>query len=287
VNEYLQVDGTVYTPAGEARTVRLRQIGPGLFEGAVQANEAGNYIVVVSPRRGDRRLAPVIGGVTRPTGAEYRRYRSNLALLNELVDVTGGRRLAVESPDEAALFDRSALPRSMSSLPAWPYLLWAALGLMLLDVACRRIAWRTSQLTALAAAVVRVPTRARTHPAQVTLATLRTTGAVSRPARTVSQPADDGAPVREAPMQGYTPVKKQEPVTEEPAKDTGRRAPTEEEIRRAIEAMREQSSTDERPAEAKKQVPEAAPAPDTSETTSRLLRAKRRSREEDDRTTSS
>jgi Ca-activated chloride channel family protein len=280
-DEYLQVDGTVYTPSGEARSVRLRQIGPGLYEGAVQTNEAGNYIVVVSPRRGERRLAPVIGGVTRPTGSEYRRYRSNLALLGELVEVTGGRRLAVEAPDEAALFDRSALPRSMSSLPAWPMLLWAALGLMLLDVACRRIAWRTAQLTALAAAIVRVPTRARTHPAQATLATLRTAGGVMRPQRPAQQRSDDGSPTRQVPMQSYTPTAKTEEPVSEPAQESGRRAPTEEEIRRAIEAMREQTTADERPADAKRQAPEPAPVADISETTSRLLQAKRRAREED------
>ena len=282
--EYLQVDATVYTPAGASAVTRLRQIGPGLYEGAVSANEAGNYIVVVSPRRGERRLAPVIGGVTRPTGAEYRRYRSNIALLNELVEVTGGRRLAVEAPDEAALFDRAALPRSMSSLPAWPMLLWAALGLMLLDVACRRIAWRSSQLKAIALAVVRVSARERARTAPATLATLRSAGVVARPERARESGAGE-AESREAPLRAYEPVRQEEEKAP-PASpvDTGRRAPTEDEIRKAIEAMREQPFDEARP-RATKPPPTApeTPASDVTEATSRLLQAKRRARDVDDK----
>jgi len=278
---YMQVDGTVYTPSGEALTVRLRQVGPGLFEGSAPAHEAGNYIVVASPRRGERRLAPVIGGVTRPTGVEYRRYRSNLALLNELVTVTNGRKLAIEAPEEAALFDRSRLPSSMSSLPAWPLLVWAAIGLMLLDVACRRIAWRTSHVTALAAAVVRVPTKARTRGAQATLSTLRSTGVVSRAPRHVSHVQGGETREGDVPMQRYVPVTPRVESPAAPGDESERRAPTEEEIRKALEALRTQSTGDAKPAASSKKPTDDAPAEsDVSETTSRLLKARRKARDE-------
>lgn len=275
---YMQVDATVYTPTGESQTARLRQVGPGLYEGAVPASQAGNYIVVVSPRRGERRLAPLIGGVTRPTSAEFRRYRSNIALLNDLVEATKGRQLAIEAPEEASIFDRTRLPRTVSSLPAWPFVIWIALGIMLLDIACRRIAWRTSHLTALATAAVRkAPTR--TDEAQATLTTLRTSENVKRPERTLEERTDGPAPIREVPMRAPRPAVDEEPALEErPAK----RAPTAEDIQRAIDALRGSSSErDTSPKKKPESTPQDTTPQRTSDTTERLLRAKRRAREED------
>ncbi len=283
-SEYLQVDATVYTPRGESRSVRLSQTGPGRYEGAVAANEAGNYIVVASPRRGERRLAPVIGGVTRPTGAEFRRYRSNIALLDQIVTVTQGRRLAIEAPDEAELFDRSALPRSVSALPAWPIVLWAALAILMLDIACRRIAWRTAHLTALVASVVRRRPEPRAASAPATLATLREATSTTRPPRQVEDAASP-TPTAEAPMRPYEPVRREpEAEGESPAPTPARRAPTEEEIRRAIEAMNEHISRDDRSRAAEPAPPAETPPPDATDTTSRLLRIKRRGRNDNTNT---
>jgi len=289
-NAYMQVDGTVYTPDGETRNVRLRQTGPGLFEGEAPADSAGSYIVVVNPRRGERRLAPLIGGVTRATGAEYRRYRSNIALLNDLVEVTGGRRLAIEAPEEASLFDPEQLPRSISFRPAWPMVIWAALALLLLDVACRRIAWRTSHLTSLALAVVRRAPR-RGHESRQTLATLRTSGQLPRPERVnggiASQDAATSVPPREAPL--HAPITWRTPAVTE-AEDAGeraganvpKRAPTAEEIQRAIDALRRPSEeTKQQPKERASEVdrpPSDGPGQPSEDTRERLRRAKRRAR---------
>ena len=173
--EYLQVNGTVYRPDGATAPVRLRQSAPGRYETSVDANLAGNYIVALNPRQGTRQLAPAIGGANRSTSPEFRRYASNLGLLEEIVQSTGGRRLSVELPLAANLFDRTGMPRSVSALPAWRTILWWALALMLLDVACRRLAWDSRMMrNALARAVERVvPARVRGAEVATTLATLR------------------------------------------------------------------------------------------------------------------
>lgn len=172
---YMQVEGTVYQPDGSTTAVRLRQTAPGRFETSIDAPVAGNYIVALNPRQGARQLTPVIGGASRSTSPEFRKYVSNLALLEEIVQETGGRRLNVDDPAALPLFDREGLPRSVSSLPAWRMFLLLVLAVLLLDVASRRIAWDSRVLRGLIArAVARMtPARLRGAEAAATLATLR------------------------------------------------------------------------------------------------------------------
>ncbi len=173
--EYLQVEGAVYLPDGSSQPVRLRQGAPGRYEAIVDAPMAGNYIVALNPRQGSRQLAPVIGGASRATSPEFRRYRSNLGLLEEIVDLTGGRRLRVEDPLAVDLFDRAGMPPSVSLLPAWRTLLWWTIALLLLDVACRRIAWDYNLVRGFVlATVARVtPAHMRGERAAATLSSLR------------------------------------------------------------------------------------------------------------------
>lgn len=174
-NAYLQVDGTIYQPDGSMTPVRLRQTAPGRYEASADAPQAGNYIVALNPRQGNRRMAPVIGGASRSTSPEFRRYSSNLALLDEIVQSTGGRRLDIHDPFAAPLFDRASMPPGVSLLPAWKPLLWWALALLMLDVACRRLAWDANLLRSAAArAIARMtPASLRGREAAATLASLR------------------------------------------------------------------------------------------------------------------
>jgi hypothetical protein len=148
--DYLHVEGTVYAPGGEAIPVRLRQTAPGRYETEIDAASPGNYVVALSPRRGNRRLAPVIGGASQSASPEFRRFRSNGALLDQIADMTGGRLLDVTRPEVADLFDRRGMVPSVAALPAWQSLLWLALGLLLLDIASRRLAWGYDRLWRLA-----------------------------------------------------------------------------------------------------------------------------------------
>jgi Ca-activated chloride channel family protein len=173
--DYLQVEGTVYAPHGDPIAVRLPQTAPGRYETSIPARDTGNYIVALNPRRGSRQLAPVIGGASRTTGEEFRRYRSNLALLDRIVELTAGRRLSLTEPGAVDLFDRSGMPPSVSLLPAWRDVLWAGLVLLLLDIAARRIAWSVGGVRRLAArALARVsPASVRGGEAAATLASLK------------------------------------------------------------------------------------------------------------------
>ncbi len=173
--DYLQVTGALYAPDGTSTPVRLRQTAPGRYESIVDAPLAGNYIVALNPRQGARALAPAIGGASKSTSPEFRQYRSNIGLLNEIAEATGGRLLNIDQPQAVDLFDRTNMPRSESSLPVWRIMLFWTVALMLLDVACRRIAWDMPAVQrVLAAGLARVtPMRLRGRRTVETLSSLR------------------------------------------------------------------------------------------------------------------
>lgn len=139
--DLLSVPGSVYLPSGERVPVRLSQTGPGVYETSVPAPLTGNYVVTLTPRQGTRPLTPVIGGVSRAGGAEYRRLQSTTRLLQQISEETGGRVMDIDDGDPARLFDRVGIVPSEARVPLWHAILLWALAVMLLDVGTRRIAW--------------------------------------------------------------------------------------------------------------------------------------------------
>lgn len=139
--DLLTVPATVYAPSGEQFDVTLAQTGPGLYEAEAAAPESGTYVAIVKPRLGPRALAPIIGGASVASGAEFRSLRSDAALLRRVAEEAGGRILSFADADAAALFDRRGIRPSEARLPLWRPLLIAAILVLLLDIATRRIAW--------------------------------------------------------------------------------------------------------------------------------------------------
>jgi hypothetical protein len=287
--DYLQVGGTIYGPDGASESIRLRQTAPGRYEASVDAPLAGNYIVALNPRQGARALAPAIGGASKSTSLEFRRYRSNIGLLDEIAEATGGRRLDIENPKLVNLFDRANMPRSESSLPIWPTILLWTIALMLLDVACRRIAWDVPTLQrAAAAGLARVsPMRLRGRRSAETLSTLRRvsdafderqlsgsegvaklkgTGRLRPPPERVirSDGTSTFAADTAAPPASPTP------------------APDRQQVAAALDALLARDAAADSPTEPPTATPTAPPGaslPPASDTTSGLLAAKRRARQ--------
>lgn len=139
--DQLDVPATVYTPTGGRREVRLSQTGPGVYEASVPADEPGSYISVVKPRSTARRLNPVITGASIAGGAEFQALESNVALLEEIARLTGGRVLEPARPQEAGLFDRAGVVPSRALSPLRGALLAWTLLILLIDIGTRRIAW--------------------------------------------------------------------------------------------------------------------------------------------------
>jgi hypothetical protein len=145
--DFLTVPVTLFTPEGASRgeeELRLQQVGPGVYEGLAPARSTGTYIAVVRPRAPGaegRAMPGVLTGASVADGAEFRALSSNDELLRQIAEASGGRVLDLSDPTSARLFDRAGLePRRILSPIHGPLLVWL-LGLVLLDIATRRIAW--------------------------------------------------------------------------------------------------------------------------------------------------
>jgi hypothetical protein len=270
---FLKVQGSVVGPDGEARIVQLDQTGPGLYEAQLPATDAGSYIVslfATSPA-GERQF--VFGGANHLPGGELRNMQSNRAILEQVAQITGGRVLdLLGDPANDVLFSRDdSLPPSRSIRPLWWPLMQWLLVLLLLDVACRRIAWDAAATwrwsLARVAALRQVMTRREAQAAQ-------TLDQLKRRAAEVDQqlgpkPADQRPPPpppkRPPPPRPAAAQRKFE--AQGPAKPSG-------DFASSVGAAKPPSP--DQPA--KPTTPAGPPAAD-GPTTSRLLDAKRRARE--------
>ena len=132
---------SVFTPGGDVVAVTLSQTAPGRYEWTGSATQTGNYVVIARPTHGGVARTPVIGGASVAAGAEYRALSSNIALLEQLAQTTGGRRLTLDVGRMANLFDRMGIEPVRARTPIWRMLLAWTIVVLLLDVGTRRIAW--------------------------------------------------------------------------------------------------------------------------------------------------
>jgi uncharacterized membrane protein len=144
--DFLKVDGFVLAPDGTtAIPVHLDQTGAGTYQAEFTANDPGSYVVGLS-YGGQGADGKPIGGILRGGVAvnsqpEFRDLQSNDAKLAEIAERTGGRLLDPWDAKNANFFSRDKVAVSASPLPVFDILLPILLGLILLDVALRRIAW--------------------------------------------------------------------------------------------------------------------------------------------------
>ncbi|MFG0326348.1 MAG: VWA domain-containing protein [Phycisphaerales bacterium JB037] len=129
-------------PGGESPTLDLRQTGPGVWEGRFDARAEGTFVVSVQHAvddggEGARGVAQA--AFTRSRGDELRFARANEALLRRVADLTGGRVLSLDEAPGAALWSRDGITMPLQVGPIWMLLAAIAAGLLLLDVALRRV----------------------------------------------------------------------------------------------------------------------------------------------------
>lgn len=174
---FLGVSGMVIGPDMVDRDVRLVQTGPGTYEGEFDAREPGSYVVSLEARGRDKNTGgSLIAGLAINSSPEMRDLKSNEARLREIATRTGGRYIEPWTTEGIALFTREGLRQTASPLPVWDILIPILLGLILLDVAIRRIAWdwnSTKKLAAAAATQVRSYTTTRKVETRQTLDALR------------------------------------------------------------------------------------------------------------------
>lgn len=132
---------TVYSPSGRARELALGQSGPGEFAGSLLVDEPGTHVVVIDSGEARRGTQPLVVGATLADQAEFRARTSDAAAMRALAASGGGRVLSLADSRSWGLFDRAGVPPRSHVRSLAPELLAVLLGLVLLDVAVRRVAW--------------------------------------------------------------------------------------------------------------------------------------------------
>ena len=137
----LEPEGLAIRPDGEVASLNVVQVGPGRWRAEFPVTDAGSYLVNFSLGTGeDGRRSTVQAAVNLPYPKEFRTVRDNRALLEQIADKTGGRVLALGVPQGIDAFDRAGLPVPESQRRMWDLMAIIAAALFLLDVAVRRIA---------------------------------------------------------------------------------------------------------------------------------------------------
>ncbi len=173
---FLSVGGTVVGPDMKPINVRLVQTGPGTYEGEFDVADPGNYVAVLNYRGGGNTSGVMLSGMAVNSSPELRDLKSNETVLHEIASKTGGRVLEPFSPDSADLFTREGLTRTASPLPIWDIMIPILLGMILIDIAIRRIAWdwlATKRMALAGAEWVRSFTTVRKVEAKPTLDALK------------------------------------------------------------------------------------------------------------------
>lgn len=151
----LALSVSVVDPGLTARLIPLRQTAPGQYEATFVPAQEGAYLLAVNGGGSDGTTVTQTSGWVMSYSREYAAGRSE-SILPRIAAITGGGRL---TDGLGSAFARTLTARG-GAAPVFPFLLIAALLLLPIDIAVRRVLINRSDLARLAAAL-----RARSRPA--------------------------------------------------------------------------------------------------------------------------
>jgi uncharacterized membrane protein len=138
--QWAQMGAQVIGPDMKAVSLPLTQTGPGQFQGRYEAGLSGSYLLNLRYQKAgqDQAIRLMQTPITVPFAPEFKDMKDNVALLNEISAITGGRILPPD-PLEANLFDSTGLKFPRTETPLTELLMFIWLGVFLMDVAVRRV----------------------------------------------------------------------------------------------------------------------------------------------------
>jgi hypothetical protein len=243
---FLDVSGGVVRPDLKAADMKLEQTAPGRYVGTFPAQDAGSYMILISPGPGK---APIRTGVNVPYSDEFRGRPPNEPLLEQLGRLTpkgGSPGRWIDAPENAGHLEallsvdtfRHDLPKATSSQDIWHYLVLWGSCLFFCDVFVRRVQVGFAWVPALVGRVLR---RQREAPQAETIERLR-----SRKAEVSTQLDQIRSNARfEAPPESTADASTLEELAQPPAAGSARSGP-------AMSSKPEEESYTERLLKAKK-----------------------------------
>lgn len=131
--------GRVVRPDGSSEILPVTPTGPGRYEARFKIGSMGTYLVNLQSSDTQEDKPVVINtGLTLAYSPEFKDLTPNESLLRRLAEETDGRTLALDSDGKTVFAHHQ--PPVVSRSPIWEMLLKIALFLFLIDVAVRRIA---------------------------------------------------------------------------------------------------------------------------------------------------
>ena len=148
----LAIQGQILDPDSETgQPVVLTQVAPGVYEGEFSARSEGSYVVSLTAADPEGGVTALRGGTSVNGSQELLDLEADIAAVRRVAEATGGRVIPAFDPGpNDDLFARRwidatgaerELAVSRSPLPVWDWLIPILLGLLIVDVAIRRIAW--------------------------------------------------------------------------------------------------------------------------------------------------
>jgi len=148
---FLRTNAVVLRPDASSEPLVLSQTGSGRYRGEFEVEQAGAYLINVvheSAAGGERQTGSVQAAVTVPYPREFRNVRPDRALLKQVATRTGGRVIEATDPALIDLYDFAGLEVPRSPRAMWDLMAIIAAGLLLIDVAVRRLAIEVREVIA-------------------------------------------------------------------------------------------------------------------------------------------
>ena len=137
---FMQSKVVVISPAGDAIPISLQQTGPGRYHAEFDAVETGAWLVNIAFQDANGEMTGRIPtAVTVPYPREYAVTTHNASLLHQLASETGGRVLSFDDIEFVDLFDDTTIQQPVSPQSMWDLMAIIAAGMLILDVAIRRL----------------------------------------------------------------------------------------------------------------------------------------------------
>ncbi len=130
----LPLESMLIRPDGRAEELAFDQRRPGGYAVAAELDSYGPYMVRVAASTETGNPLAAYAQIDRPYPAEYRRIRTNRVLLDAVAEMTGG-----ESDSRLDELLRPGRYKATDRQPLWPWFVFAAAGLFIVDVFGRRI----------------------------------------------------------------------------------------------------------------------------------------------------
>jgi uncharacterized membrane protein len=136
--------GRVARPDGDSEDIEFVQTAPGLYQARFKSEAAGQYLMNIRYAAPDGEGGQIEGNahasVSRPFADEFRALSDNAALLAQVADITGGKVLPASPQSPGAdLWRRAGVEMPIATSPLWLWMAMIGIGMFLVDVAVRRV----------------------------------------------------------------------------------------------------------------------------------------------------